>query len=350
VNEAAAVVGLVRLLGSLPVLRWPLAGALLAVALDLADLALFSFLGLGWPPDYQRFDKVADVAYMCTFLAVALRWGNPERRIAVALFGLRALGVVVFGATNERLALVAFPNLFETWFILVAVRDRFAPSVALAGRNVVLAILLGRAMKVERPGRFQYAIEALYELARHGIVGSVMKSGQATWFPYIAAVFFFVLVSNLLGLLPLPFGEHHQPAYYAATANLFVTFTLALCTFVFTHYAGIRKNRLAYFKNWAPASAPPVLKQVIWGIHAVSEIFRLISLSVRLFANMLAGHAILGVFFAMALIFQSYLAALILQGGSVLIYMFEIFVAVIQAFIFAILSAVYIGGALDQEH
>jgi F-type H+-transporting ATPase subunit a len=218
------------------------------------------------------------------------------------------------------------------------------------GVIVVFAILLRRSMRVERPGRFQYAVEALYELARHGIVGSVMKSGQATWFPYIAAAFFFVLVSNLLGLLPLPFGEHNQPAYYAATANLFVTFTLALCTFVFTHYAGIRKNRLAYFKNWAPASAPPVLKQVIWGIHAVSEIFRLISLSVRLFANMLAGHAILGVFFAMALIFQSYLAALILQGGSVLIYMFEIFVAVIQAFIFAILSAVYIGGALDQEH
>ena len=93
-----------------------------------------------------------------------------------------------------------------------------------------------------------------------------------------------------------------------------------------------------------------MLKQIIWVIHAVSEIFRLISLSVRLFANMLAGHAILGVFFAMALIFQSYLAALILQGGSVIIYLFEIFVAVIQAFIFAILSAVYIGGALDQEH
>jgi len=119
---------------------------------------------------------------------------------------------------------------------------------------------------------------------------------------------------------------------------------------VFTHYAGIRKNGFRYFVNWAPPSAPPVLKQLIWVIHLVSEIFRLVSLSVRLFANMLAGHAILGVFFAMALIFQNYLVALMLQGGSVLIYLFEVFVAVIQAFIFAILSAVYIGGALDQEH
>ena len=160
-----------------------------------------------------------------------------------------------------------------------------------------------------------------------------------------------MLTANLIGLIPLPLAEHHQFGFYTATANLYVTLSLALCTFVFTHYAGIRQNGgLHYFKNWAPPSAPPVLKQLIWVIHVVSEIFRLVSLAVRLFANMLAGHAILAVFFAMALIFQSYLAALVLQGASVLIYLFEIFVAFIQAFIFAILSAVYIAGALDQEH
>ena len=214
----------------------------------------------------------------------------------------------------------------------------------------VLAFAVNRGLKTH-PGRFQVMMEALYGLTRDGIVGSVMKSGGETWFPYVASVFVFILVSNLIGLLPLPFAEHNQFGYYSATANLFVTLTLALFTFVFTHYAGMRKNGVVrYFVNWAPASAPPVLKQLIWLIHAVSEIFRLVSLAVRLFANMLAGHAILAVFFAMALIFQNYLAALLLQGGSVLIYMFEIFVAFIQAFIFAILSAVYIGGALDQEH
>ena len=215
---------------------------------------------------------------------------------------------------------------------------------------VVLALVIARSIKPV-PSRFQYMMETLYELARDGIVGSVMKSGQATWFPYIAGAFFFVLFSNLIGLIPLPLAEHGQFGFYAATANLYVTLALALCTFLFTHYAGIKKNGfLRYFRNWAPPSAPPVLRQLILVIHAVSEAFRLVSLSVRLFANMLAGHAILGVFFAMALIFQSYLAALLLQGGSVLIYLFEIFVAFIQAFIFAILSAVYIGGALDQEH
>ena len=274
------------------------------------------------------------------------------------LLGLVAVGLLAFipGGVKENFAVAGEFNL-EPIIKLPAIGP-FDLSVNKAviylwlatAIIVVLAVVISRSLKVT-PGRFQYAVETLYELARDGIVGSVMKSGKATWFPYVGAVFFFVLVNNLLGLLPLPLGEHHQPSFYAATANLFVTATLALFTFAFTHYAGIRKNgAVRYFKNWAPPSAPPVLKQVIFVIHAVSEVFRLISLSVRLFANMLAGHAILGVFFAMALIFQSYLAAVILQGGSVLIYLFEIFVAVIQAFIFAILSAVYIGGALDQDH
>jgi F-type H+-transporting ATPase subunit a len=214
----------------------------------------------------------------------------------------------------------------------------------------VASLAVNRTLKTH-PGRFQYAAETVYELARDGITGSVMKRGAATWFPYIGSVFVFILVNNVVGLIPLPLGKHHQPAFYAATANLYCTAGLALCTFVFTHYAGIRTNGpVHYFVNWAPPSAPLVLRPVLWLIHAVSEAFRLVSLSVRLFANMLAGHAILAVFFAMALMFQSYAAAVLLQGGSVLIYLFEIFVAFIQAFIFAILSAVYIGGAIDQEH
>jgi F-type H+-transporting ATPase subunit a len=149
----------------------------------------------------------------------------------------------------------------------------------------------------------------------------------------------------------LPFGEGHQLAFYAVTGNLNVTIALAVCTFVFTHYAGIRaKGAVGYVRGWSLPSAPPVLRQLIFVMHIISEIFRLVSLSVRLFANMLAGHAIMAVFFAMALVFQNYAIALVLQGGSIVLYMFELFVAFIQAFIFAILSAVYIGGALEEEH
>jgi F-type H+-transporting ATPase subunit a len=215
---------------------------------------------------------------------------------------------------------------------------------------ITFAIVTSRILK-RQPGRFQALLELLYSLARDGIVNTTMVKGADTWFPFVGAAFFFVFVSNLLGLIPLPFGEHHQLSFYAATGNLNVTIGLALLTFVFTHYAGIRaKGAVGYFKGWAIPSAPPVLRQLIYFMHIISEIFRLVSLSVRLFANMLAGHAILGVFFAMAVLFQSYLIAGVLQVGSVALYLFEIFIAFIQAFIFAILSAVYIGGALEEEH
>jgi F-type H+-transporting ATPase subunit a len=214
----------------------------------------------------------------------------------------------------------------------------------------VFAFMINRSLKM-KPTRGQTVYEGMYDLARLGIVNSVMRKGQVTWFPYVASIFFFILVSNLIGLIPLPFGHHSQLAFYAATANLYVTATLALCTFFFTHYAGIRaKGGFGYMKGWLIPGAPPVLKQLLFVMHIISEVFRLISLSVRLFANIVAGHAILAVFFAMALVFQNYLIGAVLQGGSILLYMFEIFVAFIQAFIFAILSAIYIGGSLEEEH
>ncbi len=212
------------------------------------------------------------------------------------------------------------------------------------------AIAISRVLRA-RPGRLQAAIEGLYELAHDGITRSVMQIGMRSWFPYVGAVFFFVLVNNLVGLIPLPLGEHHQLAFYVATGNLNVTIVLALFTFFFTHYAGIRqKGLLAYAKSWDVPSAPPVIRQLLYFMELVSEIFRLVSLSVRLFANMIAGHVLFAVFFAVALVFQSYLMATLLQVASATIYLFEIFVAVIQAFIFAILSAVYIEGAMEEGH
>jgi F-type H+-transporting ATPase subunit a len=213
----------------------------------------------------------------------------------------------------------------------------------------LFAAFVNRGLKT-KPGRLQVAMEGLYELARDGIAGAVMKAGADTWFPYIGGAFFFILVCNLVGLIPLPFGVGHQLAFYAATGNINVTITLAVCTFVFTHYAGVRaKGPFGYIRSWV-IPAPPVLKQFIFVSDVISELFRLVSLSVRLFANMIAGHFILAVFFAMVLVFQSYLIGVVLQVGSVAVFLFEIFVAAIQAFIFAILSAVYIGTALEEEH
>jgi hypothetical protein len=114
------VIALVRVAGSLPVLRWPLAGGILAVLVDLSDLLLMDVLDLGGVPDYQRLDKALDLVYLGTFTAVALRWRGPDRWVALALLGWRLVGFVAFELSGERWLLLVFPNVFEVWFLLVA--------------------------------------------------------------------------------------------------------------------------------------------------------------------------------------------------------------------------------------
>ncbi|MDO8615521.1 MAG: hypothetical protein Q7T33_07250 [Dehalococcoidia bacterium] len=114
------VIAAVRVLGSLPVLRWPFAGAIIAMLVDLSDLFLRQWLDLGGVRGYQEFDKLLDQVYMLTFLAVALRWQPLPRNIAAALYAYRAAGFIAFEATGERGLLLFFPNVFEFWFLFVA--------------------------------------------------------------------------------------------------------------------------------------------------------------------------------------------------------------------------------------
>lgn len=140
------LIGAVRIAGSLPVLRWPLAGGLLAIVVDLSDLLLRDTLDLGGIPDYQAFDKWMDQVYLGLFLLVALRWRGPERWLAIALYAYRLIGFVAFEATGERALLLVFPNVFEPWFLLVAAIHHWRPGfrwrpvpmvAALAGLTVV---------------------------------------------------------------------------------------------------------------------------------------------------------------------------------------------------------------------
>jgi len=114
------LIGLVRVLGSLPVLRWPFAGGLLAIFVDLIDLILLDWLDPLAFVHYQAFDKYLDQVYMLTFLIVALRWEGLERNVAVALYLFRLVGFLVFELSGARLSLVLFPNVFEIWFLVVA--------------------------------------------------------------------------------------------------------------------------------------------------------------------------------------------------------------------------------------
>lgn len=223
----------------------------------------------------------------------------------------------------------------------------------------LFCLIVARGAKV-LPNRKQLAFEAVYEYVRDYLVGAVMHGKTAAaWFPYILSLFLFILVSNLIGLVPFFLSLDHrgipQIATYAATSNINVTVALAFLTFAFTHVSGIRANgAIGYFKGWVPGTAPAALKPVLFLIHAVSEVFRLVSLGVRLFANLLAGHIMILVFYALIFKLTSVLMIAILapliESGVLAISGFEIFVAGIQAYIFAILTAVYIGGAIQQEH
>jgi hypothetical protein len=120
VTLEVVVIATIRIAGSLPVLRWPLAGGILAILVDLSDLLLMGVLDLGGVPDYQSLDKWLDQVYMATFLIVAWRWAGPARSIAVALYLFRLVGFVAFELTGERALLLLFPNVFEFWFLFVA--------------------------------------------------------------------------------------------------------------------------------------------------------------------------------------------------------------------------------------
>ena len=124
----ALVIGLIRIAGSLPVLRWAFVGGLIAVFVDLSDLFWRGLIDLGGLPNYQNWDKWLDQVYIVLFLWVALHWTGPARRIAVFLFGWRLIGFVIFEASGAREVLLFFPNLFEFWFLFVASLPHWRPN------------------------------------------------------------------------------------------------------------------------------------------------------------------------------------------------------------------------------
>jgi F-type H+-transporting ATPase subunit a len=229
----------------------------------------------------------------------------------------------------------------------------------------VMTYIAGRMQA--KPNRVQTAVEVAYDLTKNNITGANLHGEVAIrWFPFIATLFFFIAFSNLIGYLPLPtnteetisiFGlEFPAFAIYAATANISFPLVLTLVVWISYHVEGIRaKGVFGYLKSFLPAgleSMNPVGKALIFGIEVLSHFMRLVSLSVRLFANILAGHLLL-LFMGGGLAVLLGLAAL---GALTFPLAFVFFVlevgliATLQAFIFATLSAIYIGGAVAESH
>jgi len=228
--------------------------------------------------------------------------------------------------------------------------------------TILLGIWLMRFGLSLRPDRRQTTGEAIYEAVQEQIAeSSIPSKALHIWFPYVASLFLFIWVLNIVGFVPLPisndkfdfFGlELPTLGIYAATANLSVTLALALLTFGATHVEGIRYNGVVrYFKSWIPEGAPKPLLVLIVPLEVISQFMRLISLSVRLFANMLAGHMLILVMLGLIFIFSAWWLVPFSVGFGLVIYLFEVGIVVtIQAFVFALLSGIYIGAAIEPEH
>ena len=224
--------------------------------------------------------------------------------------------------------------------------------------GAVITMVLGLVlMRGKTLNRRQTVGEQIYEIAQVQIAEQGLPSKAiGRWFPYVATLLLFIFVVNLIGFIPLPLtGEkwHGVPTWgiYAATSSLSVTLALAVLTFIFTHVEGIRWNGpVRYFKSWIP-EAPKGLLILIVPLEVIGQFMRLLSLSVRLFANMLAGHILILTFIGLMFILESiFLAPLVLPVATIF-YLFEVIIVVgIQAFIFAALSAIYIGSAIEPEH
>jgi F-type H+-transporting ATPase subunit a len=231
-------------------------------------------------------------------------------------------------------------------------------AVAYLMLGAVLTILLGLfLMRGRTLNRRQTIGEQIYEIAQTQVAEQGLPSKAiGRWFPYVASLMLFIWVVNMLGFIPLPLtGEtwHGIPVWgiYAATSSISVTLALALLTFFFTHYEGIRWNGpIRYFKSWIP-EVPKAILPLIVPLEILGQFMRLISLSVRLFANMLAGHMLILTFIGLIFVLESLVLAVLAVPAATVFYLFEVIIVVsIQAFIFAALSAIYIGSAIEPEH
>jgi len=234
--------------------------------------------------------------------------------------------------------------------------------------TTVTMVYVGRRMQA-RPNKVQTAVEAAFGLMRDNITrGNMDPKMAAKWFPFIGTIFLFIWFSNILGYLPLPTNTEHKVdifglqipslALYAATANISVPLVLTVIVWFSYHIEGIRaKGVVGYLKSWIPAGVEGPARIPIFGIEVISHFVRLVSLSVRLFANILAGHLLI-LFMGGGLVVLLNLAI----GGSIVLglltgvmavafFLFEVgLVATLQAFIFATLTAIYLGGAVAEEH
>ncbi len=211
-------------------------------------------------------------------------------------------------------------------------------------------IVSRRARMRNNPGVLQSFAESLVGFGRGHLSGQIGEKGKKYYY-IVLTTFVFILTTNLIGLIPKPI----QIKPYTPTANINVTIAMALVVFFMTHYLGVKNHKVrGYMKSWLlPPGVPKALAIPLNGIffvvHIVGELFRPVSLSVRLFGNTIAGHLVILVMLGLMLQLANWLAIfpalfIVIMTG------FEIFVALLQAYIFSLLSVLYIEGAIYAGH
>ncbi len=293
--------------------------------------------------------------------------------LGVYLFSIVAV-VVIFGFKRQDNDEFQPQNEFQldTWIDLPGPMDfnKGVLYVIIAGiLTVGSMVYIARRMQA-RPNRTQTAVETIFAFVRDDITGGSMDDKMARkWFPFLCTLFLFIWFSNLIGYIPLPTNSHETvdiaglevPAFaiYAATANISVPLVLALVVFVSYNVEGIRaKGFIGYMKSLIPEGvggsgiAGRIGVVLLFALELLSNFMRLLSLSVRLFANILAGHLII-LFMSggLAVLLGLEVLGVFTLPAGVILFLFELgLVATLQAFIFAVLSAIYLGGAVAEHH
>jgi F-type H+-transporting ATPase subunit a len=297
---------------------------------------------------------------------------TSRKKLVWAAFGIYILTMVVivavFGAARRDNASFVPVDEFklDTWINLPGPLDinKAVVYVLIAGILTVLTMVYVARRMQQRPNRVQTAVETLYVAMRDNITRGNMDSRMAAkWFPFIATLFLFIWFSNLIGYLPLPTNTHerinifglHIPAFalFAATANISVPLVLALVVFLAYNIEGVRaKGLVGYLKSLVPEGIHGPAAIPLFVLELMSNFMRLLSLSVRLFANILAGHLII-LFMSggLAVLLGLEVLGVITLPFGIVLFLFELgLVATLQAFIFATLSAIYLGGAVAESH
>jgi F-type H+-transporting ATPase subunit a len=292
-------------------------------------------------------------------------------KVAIPILGLILLAILVYAATgnsgrnNEYQPQNEFK--LDPWVSIkiggldLSINKAVLYLFLTAAITSAVMIYIARKMQ-QRPNRVQTAVETVYDVANNNIVrGNMPQEYARKWFPFIGTLFFFLLFANLIGYIPLPTNSEETTnifglsipsfALYAATANISVPLVLTLVVWFSYQIEGIRARGFrGYFATFIPSGTPGALKPLLFVFEVISHFVRIISLSVRLFANLLAGHLLI-LFMGGGMVVLLGIAALgvITLPIAIIFFVFEVvLIAGLQAFIFATLTAIYLGGAVSE--